>query len=281
MYKLLLSLVLLFFIGCKKESIEKKEEIKVLEKGCFSPHFIKEILDLPEMKAQAKFLDSLTQGKGRIGFLIDSSKVNNIWDYSISAGYNGDERFETYHIFHASGNQCDHLEILDPVSGDYLSIEKWRKGTEEPAQGESRLKKGKYSLPVESLPRVDVKFLETDFFPEGSQEYTCGEPKFRYFPLTGYKDMDLILVPMDCGDFDYRYYLLTVVENKIVGELYVEGEWYDPGKDDKKEEFSSYEISKEGKVTVTTDHTLDGKSQSITKAYYQILDDGKIVEIKK
>jgi len=281
MHRLLLGLLPLLFIGCKKESTAKKEEVKVLDKACYSTDFMKKILDLDEMKEQAKFLDSLTNGKSGIAFLVDSTKVNGIWNYSISAGYNGPDRFETYHIFRASGNECDQLEIMEPVSGDYISIEKWRKATTEPAQEKSGLQKGKYSLPLESLPRVDVKFIETDFLPEGSEQYTCGEPKFRYFPLTQYKGMELILVPMDCGDFDYRYYLLTVVKNSIIGEAYVEGIWFDPGKDDKKEEFSSYEISKSGKVTVTTDHTLDGESQSITKAYYQILDDGKIVEIKK
>ncbi|AZA81144.1 hypothetical protein C1637_00765 [Chryseobacterium lactis] len=281
MYKLLLGILPLLFVGCKKEKAVEKEIVKTIDNTCYSSDFMEKILNLEEIKSEAKFLESETKGKGKIGFLVDSTKVNNGWDYSISVGYNGPDRFETYHIFQASSDQCNSLKIMEPVSGDYISIEKWRQMTNESVQPESGLKKGKYNLPIESLPRVDVKFLETDFLPEGSQQYTCGELKFRYFPLTPYKGMDLILVPMDCGDFDYRYYLLTVVENKIVGELYVEGIWFDPGKDDKKEEFSSYEISKSGKVTVTTDHTLDGESQSITNAYYQISDDGKIIEIKK
>lgn len=280
MHRILLALLPLLFIGCKKEEPVKKEEVKVVDKGCFSPHFMEKIMDLEEIKSQAKFLESQTKGKGRIGFLVDSTKTNNGWDYSISVGYNGPDRFETYHIFNASSNACNTLTISDPVSGEDLSIEQWRKNKDNPAPIESLLKTGLYNLPFESLPQVDVKFIETDFALEGSQQYSCGEPTFRYFPLTKYKNIELILVPMDCGDFDYRYYLLTVLNNSIVGEAYVEGIWFDPGKDDKKEEFSSYEISKSGIITVTTDHKVDGNSQKITKTIYQIMDDGRIVEKK-
>lgn len=280
MYKVLLALLPMLFIGCKKEEPVKKEVIKVSEKGCFSTNFMEKILDLEEIKDQAKFLDSQTQGKGKIGFLVDSTKVNTGWDYSISVGYNGPDRFETYHIFHASSAQCNTLAILEPVSGEYISIEQWRKSKNEPAAIESLLKPGLYNLPIESLPQVDVKFIETDFAVEGSEQYSCGESKFRYFPLARYKNVELILVPMDCGDFDYRYYLLTVMNNTIVGEAYVEGIWFDPGQDDKKEEFSSYEINKAGEITVTTDHKIDGNSQKITKTQYQIMDDGKIVQKK-
>lgn len=280
MYRFLFALLLLFFIGCKKEEPVKKEEVKVLEKGCFSPHFMEKIMDLEEIKNQAKFLDSETQGKGKIGFLVDSTKTNNGWEYSISVGYNGPDRFETYHIFHASSNECNILTISDPVSGEDISLEEWRKSKDTPAPTESLLKTGLYSLPIESLPQVDIKFIETDFAVEGSEKYSCGEPNFRYFPLSRYKNIELILVPMDCGDFDYRYYLLTVLNNSIVGEAYVEGIWFDPGSDDKKEEFSSYEINKTGEITVTTDHKTDGNSQKTTKVHYQIMDDGKIVQKK-
>lgn len=281
MHKIIVGLLPLLFVACKKENPVKKEEVKATDNTCNSSHFMKQILELDEMKAQAKFLDSLTKGKSGIAFLVDSTKVNNVWNYSLSAGYNGPDRFETYHIFHASGDQCNSLKIDEPVSGETLSIEEWRKRKNEPVQTESYLAKSLYSLPVESLPKVDVKWIETDFIIDGSEQYSCGNPMFRYFPLARYKNMDLILVPMDCGDFDYRYSLLTVLNNKIVGELYVEGLWYDPGKDDKIEEFSSYEISKTGKVTVTTEQKLDGNLQKTTRTYSQIMDNGSIKPLSK
>lgn len=281
MRKLLLGLLPLVLIACKKEAPVKKEEVKTTVNTCNSSHFMKKILELDEMKAQAKFLDSLTKGKSGIAFLTDSTKVKDGWEYSISAGYNEPDRFETYHIFYASSKDCNMLKIAEPVSGETLTIEEWRKRKDQPVETESYLKKGIYNLPVESLPQVDVKWLETDFLVEGSEQYSCGNPMFRYFPLTRYKNMDLILVPMDCGDFDYRYSLLTVLNNKIIGELYVEGLWYDPGKDDKIEEFSSYEISKTGKITVTMEQKLDGNTQKITNTYYQIMDDGNIKPLKK
>ncbi|MGL6038374.1 MAG: hypothetical protein ACRC0E_05745 [Soonwooa sp.] len=126
MRKLLFSFLVLSVIACKKENSTTIDVTTKVVKTCKSLDFEKKILELDEIETQAKYLDSLTQGKGRIAFMVDSTKVDKHWDYSISVGYNGPDRFETYHIFEASSNLCDSLKVIDAVSGETMSIKKWQ-----------------------------------------------------------------------------------------------------------------------------------------------------------
>ncbi|WP_300673376.1 hypothetical protein [Soonwooa sp.] len=126
MKKILFGFVILSIVACKKENSTTISATKQDVKSCKSSDFEKKILELDEIKTQAKYLDSLTQGKGRIAFMVDSTKADNNWDYSISVGYNGPERFETYHIFEASSNLCDSLKIIDAVSGETIPVKKWQ-----------------------------------------------------------------------------------------------------------------------------------------------------------
>jgi len=45
MYKLLLGLLPLLFVACKKENPVKKEEVKTTDTACNSSHFMKKILE--------------------------------------------------------------------------------------------------------------------------------------------------------------------------------------------------------------------------------------------
>ena len=94
----------------------------------------------------------------------------------------------------------------------------------------------------------------------------------------------MILVPMDCGDFDYRFYLLTIKNNTIISDLYVEGIWYEPGGPE-LEEVTSFKIDKNFSVKVKTTSlgspqkvktTSAGSPQKVRN--YIIRDDGKIIK---
>ena len=85
----------------------------------------------------------------------------------------------------------------------------------------------------------------------------------------------MILVPMDCGDFDYRFYLLTIKNNTIISDLYVEGIWYEPGGPD-LEEVTSFKIDKNFSVKVKVKTTSLGSPQKVRN--YIIRDDGKIIK---
>jgi len=61
------------------------------------------------------------------------------------------------------------------------------------------------------------------------EEWYCNNNYLRFLPVLTKNDVNLILVPQDCGDFNYRFYLLIILNNEIISNLYVEGEWYEPG----------------------------------------------------
>lgn len=113
---------------------------------------------------------------------------------------------------------------------------------------------------------------------EGVDDFACGEQELRYILLDKDESLQLILVPMDCGDFSYRFYLLSIKENKLIAQLYVEGEAYEPD-NDKIREKTSFTIDKNSIITVKTSNRNFEKGKDDTKKY-KVLSDGLIVELK-
>lgn len=112
---------------------------------------------------------------------------------------------------------------------------------------------------------------------QGISEFSCGEDQIRYFTLEKTKNINLILVPMDCGDAPYRYYLLSLVNNVVISNLYVEGELYEP-EGNNIPEVTSFSINKESVITVkTTNKDFQGISE---EKKYTITDQGKTIESK-
>lgn len=145
-----------------------------------------------------------------------------------------------------------------------------------PLTNKSHLVKSKETLPYDK--RIDIKTVKYNLIEskllKGASAFICdGGNKLRYLPLPNKGDVSLILVPMDCGDFDYRFYLLTIKNNTIISDLYVEGIWYEPGGPE-LEEVTSFKIDKNFSVKVKT--TSLGSPQKVRN--YIIRDDGKIIK---
>lgn len=115
--------------------------------------------------------------------------------------------------------------------------------------------------------------------PIGANEFLCGQKKLRYLPLPAHGPVKVLLVPMDCGDFSYRYYLLTVLNNKVAANLYVEGKWYEPG-DGSYKECTRFSIDKDYKITVITDAAENGKTTLKNKNSYQLLANGALKKLQ-
>lgn len=138
----------------------------------------------------------------------------------------------------------------------------------------SCFEESKYTLPYDQrhLPgKTTWKKLECSL--EGVDEYLCNEDKLRYLSLPSFKDVHVLLIPMDCGDFGYYWYMLTVLGNKIVGVEYVEGIWYEPGEESYKE-YTHFTIDTSYKITVTTDADKNGKRSLKSKDVYQLQSNG-------
>ncbi|RKO71443.1 hypothetical protein D7322_11845 [Sphingobacterium puteale] len=107
------------------EKIETSDKID--EKvGCSTEKAMKVILALKEVEESKRNLDSLTDHKANISFIIDSLKQDGTELYSLTVGYNNEERFEPYYHFYLNKSDCKNIQIMDIVSGEYLSLANWR-----------------------------------------------------------------------------------------------------------------------------------------------------------
>lgn len=113
---------------------------------------------------------------------------------------------------------------------------------------------------------------------EGIEKFSCDDKKIRYVQLPNKKDVNLILVPQDCGDFNYIFYLLTILNGKVISKEYVEGEWYEPG-DDTYKEITSFTIDKNHLITVTTNSIENNKTSLKQRVKFQIMDNGALKKI--
>ena len=111
----------------------------------------------------------------------------------------------------------------------------------------------------------------------GIEQFACGEESLRYVTLDNIGSVKVILVPMDCGDFPYRFFLLTIVENKVVSNLYVEGEAYEPDGDGVIEN-TSFSIDKQSTLTVNTKNKdfIKAKNELIK---YKLSNKGELIKL--
>ena len=113
---------------------------------------------------------------------------------------------------------------------------------------------------------------------KGLSDFACGEEQIRYVDLEKIDNLSLFLVPLDCGDFPYRFYLISSINSSVVSSLYVEGECSEPGKDDILEKTSFIIDEKSTIIVKTTNKGFEqGKNE---EKKYQILENGRIVELR-
>ncbi|MHC8950176.1 hypothetical protein [Sphingobacterium hungaricum] len=97
---------------------------------------------------------------------------------------------------------------------------------------------------------VEYKTMKSDEI-KGLENYNCGEDVVRYLPFPQKGDVKLFLIPQDCGDFPYRYMLVTVKNNAVISGLYAEGEWYEP-ENYSEIEYTSFTIDEDYNIAVKT-----------------------------
>lgn len=111
--------------------------------------------------------------------------------------------------------------------------------------------------------------------PIGIEKFLCGNETIRYILLPKINNVNLILIPMDCGDSPYRFYLLAIKNNKVISNLYVEGELFEPETMGNVER-TNFSIDENEIIHVTTKVFIDNKIQSQNIKEYKINEDGII-----
>ncbi|KUJ60000.1 hypothetical protein AR687_20480 [Flavobacteriaceae bacterium CRH] len=126
------------------------------------------------------------------------------------------------------------------------------------------------------IENIKYKILECDII--GAKEFSCSGEALRYISLPSYNDITLILVPQDCGDNPYRFFLLTVKDNKIISNLYVEGELVDP-ENAENAEVTNFSIDKDYIIKVKTLEKVKGETKSEIVNNYEINELGKLIKV--
>lgn len=194
-----------------------------------------------------------------------SDTYNEIYIFS----YNQSNQIENIHL---EGKNDNVLKTLLPDA--QRSFKEFADGliTENSKISASGSESSKIIYNKKNDPKtVSYKTIETSSI-KGLEKFSCNQNKTRYIPLPDKSDIKLLLVPQDCGDFQYRYYLIAIKNNKVNGDLYVEGEWNEPDNEEDNE-MRSFSIDDNYNITVNIK-----TSDSSTSEKYIITDNGTFVK---
>lgn len=285
--RLLYSLLCFLFIitGCKKGEVNAQTKKSHTQKKT-EQHIQNETATVNEDNNGRSFVLSCGSGcamtyntkniTGNLPEMKVTFSVDMYVDEKLSDTYN-----ETYIFSYDSSNQIKniHLEgknenVLETLMPDaQRSFREFAEGLVRNNSGnQSALPSGKSIYNKKSNPETaSYKTIQTTSV-KGLDKYSCSEPKTRYIPVAEKGDTKLLLVPQDCGDFPYRYYLIAVKNNTVTGNLYVEGEWYEPdGEDDK--EVRSFTVDSNYNIAVKIQTPESSQTEN-----YSISDKGSFVK---
>lgn len=128
--------LILLLTGCVKEPVKNEGSSisgvlskNIQESSDAVPDDIQRVIisrisELPEFKKAQKNIASVTGGKSGVSFIIDNTENQNC--YSVQAGYNGEDRFETYYFFSLEPVTYK-IRILDTLTDEYVTMDVWRK----------------------------------------------------------------------------------------------------------------------------------------------------------
>lgn len=198
---------------------------------------------------------------------------------------------ETYLFIYDNSNKIDEI-ILEGTKRNALETlpkgaqESFREFSENLIRPLEANNKGKYIifpssiLPYQKKINIDKIIYQSMLVNgiKGLYEFACGVDKIRYIPLHKTEKVNLILIPMDCGDSPYRYYLISIYNNTVISNLYVEGELYEPENNSISEK-TSFIIDKNSILNVNTINKNFENGINVEKKY-KISDTGNIVEVK-
>lgn len=80
------------------------------------------LMQLSFVRESNRYIDSVSDHKHGISFITDTA--NN--EISVMAGYNGEERFETYYNFNINPVTFE-IKVMDAGSGDFVTVDDYLK----------------------------------------------------------------------------------------------------------------------------------------------------------
>lgn len=261
------------------KSIDSLMKYKTTTIGCSVDEAMDNLIALKELKLQHHLLDSITKGKGNIAFLTDSIDIDGEKYLSFSAGFNGLERFETYYNFLVNSQDCQDIRVMDIVSGTYFPLSEWREKQERTTIQDFNEAKKSFPINSKKYNWTNTAYQSVQKHFEREEEFYCGNSSFRYIPLAEIDKTTIVLVPMDCGDFDDYFSLLTIQNNRIISDVHAEGLWYEPDAKDGDEKQTSFTLTERGALVITTEMFKGNKLMKTESQKYQLMADGSLKQL--
>ncbi len=83
------------------------------------------LMKLPLVIKSSQYIDSISNHKHQIAFMLDGPAAPET-DIPVQAGYNGNERFETYYRFFVNPKTLE-IKVYDPVEDKKLTVKEYLK----------------------------------------------------------------------------------------------------------------------------------------------------------
>jgi hypothetical protein len=83
------------------------------------------LLKLPFVIKSNNYIDSFSNHRHSIAFMLENPAANET-DISVKAGYNSEERFETYYRFLVDPKTLE-IKVIDPVTDKKLTVKEYLK----------------------------------------------------------------------------------------------------------------------------------------------------------
>jgi hypothetical protein len=83
------------------------------------------LLKLPFVMKSSNYIDSFSNHRHALAFMLSDPEVNET-DISVQAGYNGEQRFETYYRFFVNPKTLE-IKVYDPVGDKKLTVKEYLK----------------------------------------------------------------------------------------------------------------------------------------------------------
>ncbi|MCD0455567.1 hypothetical protein LPB85_08900 [Chryseobacterium sp. LC2016-27] len=283
-----MSFLLFFLIGCKKSNTS--EIININVKDSVKTQNSTKVNDNSKEQSDS-FVISCGSGCAMTYNLKNVKDLGNIKEVRFEVETYIDEVLsetndETYLFYYNQSNQIEKIQhkgekenILENLLPNAVNsfknfagklVNDTKINTVQDTKSINNNEKLPYNKTI-NLKTIKYNVLDSGYF-KGITKFICDSNNPRYLPLPQKDDIEVILVPQDCGDFPYRFYLLTIKNNNVIGNLYVEGEWHEPD-DEENTEVSSFSIDKNYNIKVETKF-LDSFKSDI----YKISDNGKIIK---
>lgn len=137
MKKILLFSCALFFLACNNSKDKKEngnQDTAAVTRQAELTHdqpppavvpVTDTLMKLPFIIKSNHYIDSFSNHRHGIAFISDTTGQ----EISVKAGYNGDERFETYYHF-TIDRKTGEIKVLDPVEGDYIPLKDYLKNNQ-------------------------------------------------------------------------------------------------------------------------------------------------------